>query len=110
MKLYNINSTKIEGREYTIKDVERIEGIAKLKQKGLDGNFYGGRLTAFGKCKDNDNLILLIELKNDKFTVVDIAVENPENLPKTILKELARKKKKKFASSASIEDLANLIK
>jgi hypothetical protein len=108
MKLYNIGTNVIDGKEYTIKDNTGVYPITRLLGEGT--NFYGGRIVAYGNCKENENWIMLMERRDDKLIVIDIAVTDPAHFPRSVLKDLAKKKKKKFANNILDEDLIKLIK
>ena len=108
MKLYNAGTLTIEGRTYSIKDNTGVFPIEKLV--GENTNVWGGRVTRYGRAKDNPNYIMLMELKEDRLVVIDIAVEDVSHFPREVLKALAKRKKKKFASNILDEDLIKLVK
>ncbi len=106
MKLYNLGTTTLKDKEYTIKDNTGLRPIEEI----ANTSFYGGRIKKYSRTKDNENIILLIEEKEDKFIVTDLAVSDLLHVPRETLKDMAKRRGKKFSSNISTEDLAKLVK
>jgi hypothetical protein len=107
-KLYNAGTLEIEGKTYSIKDNTGVYPISRLV--GENTTVFGGRVTRYGMAKDNPNYIMLMEMKDDRLHVIDIAVTDPSHFPREILKKMAKRKKKKFANNILDEDLIKLVK
>jgi hypothetical protein len=76
---------------------------------GENESYYGGRVTRFSSAKDNEKFILLIEDTEKGLKVIDVAVENLIDFPREILKQIAKRKKIKYAQNITTEDLAALL-
>lgn len=103
-----LNTKILGGVDYGNKQVD-IKRLVPISHYSLTDDFYGGNVSWIGELKD-ENVKLLCN-NDDGLTVVDIAVETFDNLPTSILKELAKSKKIEFDwKTVTKEEITDLLK
>ena len=100
--MYVFNTLTVD-KTYTLNDIKRMIPIGQF---GLDGRFYGGRVSNIGET-DGD-VLLLIE-NRDGLRLIDTAAKTLDNIPVKIIREIAKKRKLRFNATTSKEDLIAII-
>jgi len=98
--MWVLNTLKVSGREYSEKDIKRIESPDKF---GVD-RFYGGKINVVG-VTDTDVLLLI----DQNMKVFDTMVESLENVDTKIIKGLADKRKLKYNLWTSKDNLIRML-